>query len=165
MGYTLRIGNAELEVDMSSLRAWFTVERVERPWATRNSSGDKDNECSPSYTAWADFARRNGLYDLFFKGSTHHSGWWTDHEGSDHAGLMCCHPGCEPIKEAHLHAFRAALNRHRGMHTLYMDPDRNILACDSNVSVEEVDRRRLIWLVEWTEWALEDCEHPAMENG
>lgn len=162
MGYTLRIGNAKLNADPDTLTARYSVPPVSRSDVTRNSSGLMENECWPSYSAWGDFARRHGLHDLFFAdGNSATQPWWTDDEGVEHDGLMACHPGCRRILPAHLRAFKAALASHEAKFSIDFDPSGKIGA---DCHPEEVDRRRLLWLVEWTEWALETCELPAFYN-
>jgi len=67
MGYTLTIGEAKLSYEPEDL--YLTIEAE---GATHEDAPDHDrftgksNSRSPSYTAWADFCREAGLYELFY---------------------------------------------------------------------------------------------------
>lgn len=58
-------------------------------------------------------------------------------------GLIAHHPGTVLLEQKHLDAFKAA---------------------KLPKTADEWDRRRLAWLIFWSEWALANCEFPAFDN-
>ncbi len=149
MGYNLYIGEAHASVYMEDRYARIDVEGLELPDAPKNSSDDQFNRIFPSYSVWGDFCRDVGLEMVFYAGrSPCPSGvWWKDDEGKDHDGLIVNHPGAAKLTEAHYRAFVAAQTAYcgRGGH-------------------EECNLKRLNWLIWWTRWALDNCEHPTFYN-
>lgn len=153
MGYTFTIGNAVPKFnkdDFPRLRAAWEVDLVEHgdaPAFANDAVTGKRNERSPGYGVWSDFARAVGLYEFFY-----------DETGRLHAG----HPGCIAISREDADLVSAALARYRAKTTLppgfepwdYAGP----ATCDGHLA-------RLIWLEWWMQWAVRNCETPAIENG
>lgn len=162
MGYTIKIGNATpyFDSDDDELYAKWTVQGIELPDAP-SFKGDevtgKGNTRSPSYTSWARFGEDNGLTTVF-----------TD----DTEGLMREHPGCFKLKPEHLTAFKEALARRElsDPRPAGYDESKKTILNETGELVQvdanglDYDKVRLIWLIFWTEWALNNCKIPAMEN-
>lgn len=149
MGYTLRIGEFETVVDHKYRHASVTVrlEDGESIGAPLNSTHDHSNRIMPSYSGWADFCERVGLADVFLRGD---AVLWTGESGETHGPLLWHHPGAAELTADHLVRFRAALDAYAPVEQSGGGPD--------------YDLRRLEWLVWWTEWSLENCEHPTFAN-
>jgi hypothetical protein len=161
MGYTLSIGNAKVESgnEYGELWARWSVEAATHPDAPTFPNDDmtgNGNHRSPSYSAWAEFARNTGLETLFF---------------DKDAGLIAKHPGCVPLTEAHHTEVLAALNRWRA--TAEKPPGfSGIGALNEKTRQWETPDQgrydhtlaRLLWVEWWMRWALQNCETPAFEN-
>lgn len=168
MGYTLMIGEAFVDVDLSERWSRVKVKAEQDPAAPIGSGGAVNrhcNECWPSYTAWSDFSRVAGLYSVFYAprcpdcsygGPNHnkvcHCGgasvWWKGKHG-----LLSSHPGCIALEQQHLDAFESALEAW---------PDEP--HPEFSVGGADYVRLRLEWLVWWTRWALENCKYPSFAN-
>ena len=154
MGYTISIGNATPwhEKDEDSLRAGWRVARVKHDAAPAfGDPTDHQNQRWPSYTAWNDSMRALGLHDLFFK---------------DYEGLMAQHPGCAPITAGHAAIVKAAVLRRRetngGKPAGFHDMDLKTFQTTDNGN--DPDLARGVWLEYWMEWAVANCETPAIQN-
>lgn len=173
MGYTLLIGEAEADVDLEDRYARVTVAGRFLPEAPLGSGGgvnEHTNSCWPSYSTWADFARRVGLHGVFFAPAcpaecprwapchvcNGRPVWWAGADGQERRGLLARHPGCEALEHVHLTAFREALEAWRAK------PETERAAAMSDGV--DYDERRLEWLVWWTDWALLNCTHPSFAN-
>lgn len=146
MGWTLRIGEFEAEVD-ARLRAATPSVRYESEaeGSPMNSSGDWSNQCAPGYNAWHEFCDRVGLRDVFFAGADGQRECWVDHEDRARVGLILGSDACEALTEAHYLKFQFARDVWKGG------------PLEDGV---DWDLRRLDWLVFWTRWALDNCEYP-----
>lgn len=152
MAYDIYIGNAVPttieEDDGSYYSVWggVTVNRVEledAPSFPNDHMTGKGNSRHPGYGQWADFCSAVGLTDLFFN-KAH--------------GLMRVHPGTFKLEFEHLVTVRDALYEYREAHPDavpgWHDVDR----------VENGNLARLLWLEFWIDWALKNCERPAIHN-
>jgi len=118
---------------------------------TRNTSSR-----SPSYSAWSDFCKAAGIYELFY---------------DDEDGLICPHPGCKMLKPEHLLQVQAAVVRLKAAATKPPGfegfPDFNPETKTWETPDEgryDYTLARALWLEFWMKWALENCETPAIEN-
>lgn len=145
MGYTLKIGEAAVEADLSERWATCTVADARSDDAPLGSTpaAEHSNECCPSYTAWHEFTRRTKLVSVFFPVDRH----------AVYDGLLSSHPGCAKLTQDHLLAFKEALRNH-------VSPD----PLPPEAGGVDWDLRRLEWLVWWTDWALANCENPTFCN-
>lgn len=174
MGYTIKIGNAELESEWDKEEggsACWDVPVVSNPDAPMCEFTEQRNERWPSYSGWADFARTTGLYEWCFNYA----------RGSDSPriegqpeGKMSRHPGCMPLTQADLLLVQNRLVEFRAK-----NPDRipggcPCPKCEGFLGTREgpphdprmsVNLDRLIWLEWWIRWALANCERPAISNG
>lgn len=155
MGYNLYIGEAEIDVNMESRCARVRVSCHEVEGAPLNSTGDHSNRIYPSYSQWAEFCRRVGLYEVFYAGQQG-GDWWTDDEGKEHEGLIYCHPGATELTEAHYRAFVRASESYQ--------PRAQDVVIEENGEAVDFNRRRLDWLVWWTRWVLDNCQYPTFYN-
>lgn len=158
MSYSIYIGNAEQSCTIEA--AWKDAVqnqdvRLSLPWdgvtvagmALRNAPQFPNDEMTgqgngrhPGYSQWSDFCDEAGLEELFF---------------AKHTGLMSAHPGTFMLRREHHATVRRALDAWRAKHPTSTpgfggeyDP---ILA-------------RLMWLDFWMDWALTNCERPAISN-
>jgi hypothetical protein len=145
MGYDIYIGEWDegaKSVDPEGTPQ--TVAHLERPEAPAFEGDDsgRTNVRRPSYGAWERFCGDTGLRELFF---------------DRRVGLMREHPGTTRLTRAHLATIRRALNAYRDAH-----PN----ATSTFVSGDERDHHlaRLTWLEWWVDWALANCERPAIHN-
>lgn len=152
MGYNFTVGNAVPEHSKEyfpELSARWHVEGAELPDAPHlpNDVAGHTNCRSPSYSVWADFCRSTGLYGLFY-----------DEQGHLHAG----HPGCIGITQEDADVVTAALSRYRAKSTL-------LPGFEEGWDYEgpanyDYHLARLMWLEWWMQWAVKNCETPAIEN-
>lgn len=148
MGYNIIIGNAtpEFSKEYDELWAGWHCEVISLPDAP-TFPGDEmtgnSNLRSPSYGVWGDFCRHAGIYDVFY-----------DKRNSFRGG----HPGCIVLKKSDLERIREARIKIERVSTL--PPGFN----DGDEEKYDSTLARLIWLEWWMDWALTNCETPAIEN-
>lgn len=148
MGYNLYIGEFTYDVEPEDRWVGATV-RIEDPIGPLNSSERRDNQCWPSYTAWHNFCDEVGLIEAFY-GDGNTVPYFNAGPGhGQFLGLLVQHPGCVPLTPAHRHAFYEAKLSYEKRPEHKQD---------------EYVRRRLEWLVWWTDWALKNCEYPSFAN-
>lgn len=161
MGCDIKIGNATPEFgnEYGELWAKWSVASAaseEAPTFPGDEMTGNGNCRSPSYRAWSEFCRSAGIYEAFF---------------DEHGNLIGGHPGCILITEDHLTAVRAASKRMKAAATKppgfcgysnfdhdsgkWITPDEGVY--DHNLA-------RIIWLEWWLEWAVKNCETPAIQN-
>jgi hypothetical protein len=146
MGYNITIGNAvpDFSKEDGELYACWVVEETANKDAPRfigDEWTEQRNIRLPSYTAWSEFCKKVGLYDLFFK---------------QYEGLFRQHPGCVMItQEIYQEVFNALeeYQKHAKRPPGYDD-----------FGNYDYDLARLMWLEYWMKWALENCETPAIYN-
>lgn len=154
MGYDFTIGNA-IPVFPSADHdgfGWTVAEAThpdapaiphDAPWSIHG------NRRSPSYTVWSDFATAVGLDDLF---------------NGRHPPLIPSYPGVAPLTRAIADRFDAALVSYRARYPQAVPRFSASLLGDGNeIGEQDAHLARLIWLAWWTRWAVENCEHPAIE--
>jgi hypothetical protein len=161
MSFDIYIGNAEVELiegdDYDAPWLRMTVPHVKRddaPVFENDEMTGTGNSRHPGYSQWGNFTRHVGLFDYFFNKET---------------GLMREHPGCFPLRECDLQAFRDARKEHERKHPNATPGfDRFVQMIDpllrSTHAEADGEIARLIWLCYWTEWALKNCERPAICN-
>lgn len=153
MGYTFIIGNAVPEFDREcfpELIARWTVKYMTHPDApvlpndpiTLNS-----NSRSPSYSVWADFCRSTGLYDMFYNSG---------------GNLIAGHPGCMGITEDDADRVSEVLRLYQRRATLPPGFEKEWdYEGEPNY---DYHLARLIWLEWWMQWAVHNCDIPAIAN-
>lgn len=142
MGYNIHIGNAVLTSDDQN-EYYVVIPVVElsnAPIFDGDGSPRQSNVRWPSYGGWADFVDSAHLRGLFF-----------DEEN----GLMRDHPGVFKLTTDHLRQVKEAManwqTTHPGAVAGFEDGQDRILA-------------RLRWLEFWLQWAIDNCEMPAIKN-
>lgn len=116
------------------------------PWSVRG------NHRSPSYTVWHDFSRTVGLEHLFNK---------IDGSAPE---LIPAYPGVAPLTRAHADEIDAALNAFRVAHPNAVPRfSAALMGNGDDISEHDAHLARLVWLAWWVRWAVENCEHPAIE--
>lgn len=182
MGFVFTFGELEVTTDEGVTWSSAALPDAEGPW---NSAQNKSAEIGPSYTVWSDFARRWGLYKLFF---------------DKRDGLVAHHPGAAAVTEEHAQAFEAALARYIEITGVTLEElerrsqvDQARLAqiaeaykrareegrtraeaakVEARLELEHEDMLtrtyydglRLRWLAYWSRWVLEHCERPTLGN-
>lgn len=166
MGYNITIGEAVIETpDLEYADECgydITVSaRGECHDGAPNFSGDsmtgRSNGRSPGYSAWTDFCRSAGIYDLFY---------------NKDGGLMRKHPGTAFLAPKHGVAIGAALDKYRTLH-----PDAkpgwpepvegghwHLGPWKPETEGLDGTLARLIWLDYWVQWALKNCTVPVLRN-
>lgn len=165
MGYTITIGNAVLKDYSDDPDGWdgqyvarFDVAKVTHPDAPtfpHDEMTGQSNERSPSYTAWADTMRAANLGGVF-----HPEGTESD---ARNFYAFAQHPGCQVITPGMLAQVSAAVVRWRETHDLppgFMGWDWN----EPEPTTHDATLARLLWLEWWMDWALKNCERPAIAN-
>ncbi len=154
MGYTFIIGNATVNAskeDFPELHAAWDVEEMEHPEAPTFPNDEvtgRSNVRCPSYSVWADFCDKVGITELFY-----------DERKNLHAG----HPGCIGITAEWADAVHKARVKYEGKSTLPagFEDDWGYRG-EPNY---DYHLARIIWLDWWTQWAIANCETPAIANG
>jgi hypothetical protein len=163
MGYNIVIGNAEVEaewvnpeyVDDGPSASWVVKVRSEETSPYFSDSGHF-NERSPTYSGWEDFTRKVGLYDWFYNKET---------------GKRKTHPGCAALTKDDVVLVKARLDAYKAKH-----PKAEPVWCECKLCDDwgkstdphnpnsDGDLLRLTWLTWWVNWAVENCERPAIYN-
>ena len=144
MGYSLTIGQAEINYshDPDDMICNVCVrDEYDKNSPAFGDPTDYTNARWPSYTAWTNFTEWAGLYNMFYEGDF---------------GLLNKHPGCLPLTIDHKRQIDESYER---IQTEFP----NLVAC-FNDTPESSYFARLIWLKYWVDWALENCEKPAIQN-
>lgn len=142
MGYSITIGELLVEthpedaMECSGLSFLAKGERHGNAPAFGEPT-DFTNERWPSYTAWHNFIKHCGLYELFFC------------EGH----LIGGHPGIRLITREMLEAITASRVQLESQTPAPVAE----LSSDSNYC-------RLLWLEYWVKWALDNCKTPVISN-
>ena len=159
MSYDIHIGEADVEGCLEDDEYWARVTVVGKsdenaPCFAGDGMTGNGNSRHPGYRQWADFCRRNGLYELFY---------------AEWEGLLKPHPGCKPLKKEHLEKVKESLKkleetdkRPPGLDPRYIED--SFAEIPAGEETHSYDKVRLIWMVWWMEWALKNCEHPAVAN-
>ena len=146
MGYYIAIGNAvaELYKDDRELYTRCEVKETSNEDAP-NFPGDymtrNRNIRMPSYTGWYEFCDNVGLTELFY---------------DSHGGLFRQQPGCIMLLQDHYHMISDAL-------AVYQRNAKRPPGYDAFGNYD-YNLARLMWLEYWVNWALENCETPAIYN-
>lgn len=164
MGYNLIIGNLKVDYDNDedcpNIRLWAEGVHDEKA-PSFGEPTDCTNSRDPSYSAWTEFTKFVGLYDLFYGGRYQQGQTPTRDDG-----LLTEHAGCVPLTERHRREINAAFEAFKikypnakptyGNATDWEDdpenPSENAWMC------------RLVWLHYWVNWALDNCEKPVFAN-
>lgn len=156
MGYTIKIGNAfpffHKDVENDELTAQWRVQSTSSLDAPHNHFKSMPYECESdealpiealhnilrtSHADWGDFCRAANVFYVFHP------------MGSEFRGGS---PGCSLLKKSDLIQIRYAKERCK-----------LTLLDEIGISQEEI-LYLLNWLEFWIDWALENCETPAIEN-
>lgn len=146
MGYTITIGQLKIEKSpddgLDCRCICFGAEGVHHDDAPAfGEPTDHENQRWPSYSAWSDFLKGVGLYDIFYYNSGH---------------LIGGHPGVRLVTEELTAAVSNALisfsEKNPGVKTEFGEDVRSGWMC------------RLVWLDYWLRWSLKNCETPVIAN-
>lgn len=165
MGYCFTIGEARIDRDESCNHIGITVDEITSKDCPDFVDSGRDSSRLPSYSAWADFCRDMGLYDLFLNRDSGEA-------------IIQNHPGNYLLTEETFFQFKAAYDRHKEKHprASAVTKDRLPLNYKEMGWLERMDfdqtfapadwaMTRLEWLVFWTRYALDNCENPTFSNG
>ncbi|MEK6418455.1 MAG: hypothetical protein V4801_02545 [Burkholderia gladioli] len=137
MGYTLTIGNVdagELICEDGRYEVCMHIVRHERKDAPRDGS-----PTDRTNQRWPSY----GIWTDFCRLTGLHEMFFEEYEG-----LLSAHPGVFELRPAHLIIIKRAHER--------------LKEGDPEIYAEH--RGRMEWLEYWTEWALSNCERPAIQN-
>jgi len=152
MGYTLTIGEAALDFVPEYAYVTIKAEPASDDVAPDHCPRARQtNSRSPSYAGWENFCTIAGpeVYELFFGGGD------TAEDNPRDAPLLASHPGYAVLTRYDLKVFREA--RIRRENTNGGRKPGFDWGLDDTLA-------RLLWLEFWTEWALENCKVPILEN-
>ena len=173
MGYTLTIGNAEVDWNTESVRVYAPIVRQDDAPAYGEPT-DHENQRWPSYRVWNDSINKLGIYELMFG---------DDDSGEVQIGddyfpaLMPSHPGAAPVVPEVVAEVERALNEYK-----LRNPGHIAQYAPLKDSVEEVPGKwyreedyvddpryddalcRGEWLLYWLKWAIANCERPVFCN-
>ena len=159
MGYTLTIGNAEpvhSKDDGELYAAWdvIYITSDDAPTFPNDEMTGNSSQRSPSYSAWAEFCRAVGLYELFY---------------DKYDGLLASHPGCVMLTQSHADQIAAALAAYpRTLPPGFAEWPHFDEATGTLWTPDEgkydAKLARLLWLDYWVRYALTNCETPALRN-
>ena len=159
MPHHIFIGNAEPIYNEEFNEYRWVVKKISHetaPTFINDELTGKSNYRSPSFCGWSDFINESGLIDLV-----------NEQEGP------FTHWGCKKINKEHLVIVKNALREWSISHDLpagfHEDKD---FVFDEETDEWEMpeDQKydwilaRLIWLEYWMEWAINNCENPALYN-
>jgi len=168
MGYNISIGNAVLEYEREDLLMRIVVESAEHDDAPNHCEfTKKGNYRSPGYSAWADFCREAGreivlLFYGNYPGGPNRGTYNEDEQFHRETAFLCHHPGCEPICVKDLELIRAARIRREATNG---GKPPGFWECSKEVdNGTDATLARLLWLEFWFDWALRNCERPAIAN-
>ena len=155
MGYSIYIGEAKAGIDFyeDEVYVYPDVDTVKLDYAPSFPNDEltgNSNYRAPSYSAWSDFLRGAGLYDMFFDKSE---------------GLMREHPGCFIINENHLKKIQGAVKRRKEVSA--KQPGFSGFSFSTGCFDEDLydsTLARLLWLEFWFQWALLNCKNPCIKN-
>lgn len=153
MGYDIKVGNAVPEHhkdDFPTLNARWVVEYEtleDAPVFKGDDATGNGNLRSPSYSVWREFCTATGLFDLFYE---------------EYYGLLAEHPGCRGITQQDADQVTAALTRYKAKATL--PPGFEDDSDYQGPPNFDYDLVRLMWLEFWMQWAVKNCETPAVQN-
>lgn len=156
MGYTLRIGELDIDYDQEDSYIRLTCESKELPTAPAfGEPTDHSNSRWPSYTSWSDFVEWAGINELFY---------------DEDEGLIREHPGCVPINKKHQaiinEAYDAIKDKYPNVKAGYSPKIdyANRIFKDPDWPIENSMMTRLEWLKFWFDWALDNCNKPVFYN-
>lgn len=149
MSYDIYIGETETRKCGEDHLCVERMEVDEAPSFPNDGMTGKGTSRHPSYSGWSDFCEKSGLVELFFDETN---------------GLMRDHPGFAPIEQSHLTKIREAKQE-----WIESNPGKTPgftpgFLGKENVANPDPILARLIWLEFWFNWALENCEKPAIYN-
>lgn len=165
MGYNFTIGNAVLEYTAGDEHMRITVESAVNDNAPNHCPyTGKGNSRSPSYSGWSDFCKTAGIEELFYgKGWSREESRYLDCPEGFHreTPLLAEHPGAFPLTADDLaYIIKARVRReqsNRGRPPGFWGDDNVDNGNDHALA-------RLLWLEFWIDWALKNCERPAISN-
>ncbi|TXH16357.1 MAG: hypothetical protein E6R03_05590 [Hyphomicrobiaceae bacterium] len=177
MGYSLRIGEAEIEYDEERVGIDCPLVRLDTAPANGDPT-DYENQRWPSYSCWADAMRKLDLMDVMFGMRNGGSGTF-EWNGVERYPLLEEHPGVMPITREHVEYVEAKIAKYRKKHPEHiaqyppLKPDAKpvVDGCDLYADDQYVDDPRcdtaLVrgeWLAFWLRWAIENCKQPVFVN-
>ena len=177
MGYTIQIGEAEIERSDEYVTIGAKLEKHDDAPAHGDPT-DYENQRWPSYSAWADAMRTLGLSDVMFEKRRAKDGCdenWSDEPPC--GPLMVDHPGAAGITRQHVEEVERRLREYRRKHPTHRaeyPPPRegakpilgNMYRNEDYVKDPEFDSAlcRGEWLEYWLRWAIDNCENPVFVN-
>lgn len=165
MGYNFKIGNACLRYEKGDEYINIDVESATHPDAPAHDEFvGIGNMRSPSYTAWSDFCREAGIFELFYG-----QGWSREDRRNmectedfhRESPLIASHPGAMALIPGDLEFVRAA--RIKREQTNGGKPP-GFWNDDGTDNGNDPTLARLLWLEFWFDWALANCEIPTIKN-
>jgi hypothetical protein len=156
MSYDIYIGNAEPRTEDGEFDWWVApMTHEDAPAFPNDELSEHANSRHPAYLGWSEFCKATGMYDLLF------AQW---------EGLMRRHPGIHELTQDHAIQIRAALDRWKARYPNAEPGFTGFLKCSApgepsyESECANANLARLLWLDWWVQWALANCEHPAIYN-
>jgi hypothetical protein len=172
MGYTITIGEAELESEWPAEGNEYGDDEPSVSWAAKGAAHPEapyssditgnSNSRSPGYGVWADFCRALGLYEWMLNKDT---------------GKMRRHPGCFALTTADAAIVTACVVKYREAHPKaeacfcpcpdcsapWRKDEPGVDAPPHNPNADG-NLMRATWLEWWVRWAVTNCARPCISN-
>jgi len=176
MGYTLKIGEAELEYSEDSVGITCAPVRLDRAPAFGELADYQNQRWSPSYREWSYDMKALGLTDVMFSERVDGGRGDFEWEGVVRYPLMNDYPGVCPVTREHVEIVEAKLTAYKALHpghraeypplklgVVKNEGYRRAQDCVDD-PVYDITLCRGEWLAFWLRWALENCDRPVFVN-
>ena len=153
MGIWIEIGNAELEYNQADSHVAVAVNNVTCDDAPDFT--DKSNVFEMSYASFDNFVKKAGIHSYMTgRLDTDNS---FDESGRGDFGIVENHPGEVTIAQRDVDFWHRKVKAYRDM-----NPN---LKAEYYKSWESAVLAHMMWFEFWVQWAVENCERPAIVNG
>ena len=153
MGYTFTIGNASPSHNKEYFPELYASWEVapaksdDAPIFPGDEMTGNGNSRSPSYSVWFDFCCVTGIRGIFY---------------DNHDRLHASHPGCIGITKEAADFVTSALAEYKSKATLPPGFEDDFM--HKGPANYDYHLARLMWLEYWMQWAVKNCETPAIQN-
>jgi len=177
MGYDLKIGEAKIIHCDEMVSIDCDIVRLDNAPAYGEPT-DRENQRWPGYGSWAKAMEALGLTDVMFNERNGGDGSF-EWDGETRYPLIGIHPGVMPITKEHVAYIEDRIVSYKSSHPAHraeypppkpgaepIDVTGTLYRDEDYVDAPEYDGWlcRGEWLLFWTRWAVENCDHPVFVN-